>query len=395
MGSRTLFSLRVIRCPACHARLPVEGGETMVTCEYCDARVQLCARGAAPRPAKPQPATRPAQVDAPSVPPPTHTATPHYSGFAWVVLLVPLLSTLGVATSVFMSLGIEIPWDDLRELVYHRSEPEVPKTPDSRDTVRSEGALATVPPEADERGEDEEEEDQEEDVGRVGRFFSTLSERAEQAETKNAKPKPNRPRAAPTPGQPTGPILSVAEAKKQLEPEILKCLKAAGVHRVTARMGNKSVGGVSVLEVSSAPRPRVDGAIASKFHATKLGRCMNEAGQGVRTEAFGGNYIIVDVRNADVPDPLGDLPVRPSSEALDAALAPLDGEVKACAKRHGEAGRSTRIRVRIDGPSGKVLSVDATRTKKAFERCVEPLYKKTTMPRSRTETFDHHYDITL
>lgn len=384
MGSRTLFSLKVIRCPACHARLPVQGGETVVKCEYCDARVQLSG-ASPPKPKRPAPVFEPAP---PIEQPTTHVATPHYSGFAWIMLLVPFLSTAGVVVSLLMSTGVAVPWDDLLGHLQTRPEPEVVERAEEGGADRSDqGELMTLPP--DEETLDEVVEDDE--PGRVGRLFAQLSERAEEADPKD-QPRPTRTRSSPK--QPEGPVLSVAEAKKQLEPDILKCLKAAKVHRVTARMGNKTVGGVAILGSASVAKPRVDGKVV-KLATTALGRCMNEAGKTVRTSAFGGNYIIVDVRNPDVRDPLGDLPEQPPREALVAAVTALDDQVKTCAKTHGQQGRRTGIRLRIDGPSGKLLSANASHTSKAFSRCVETLYRGIGFPKTQRPEVEYHHNLTL
>lgn len=380
MGSRSLFALRVLRCPGCHARLPVQGGETMLTCEYCDARVQLS--GKKPPAAVPGSGSRT-----------THVATTHYSGVAWVIFAVPLLGILGVAISIFVLAGASAPSgeptrsaDAVVQPVEASEVEEVPVEPEPDEPV-------TTPTHRDEEtvGDDGE-------PGRVGRLFDQLEEQAEaarreKAPTRNDDPHPGA--ARPTrPKEPEGPVISVAQAKEQLEPEVRKCLEAAGAHHVSARMGNEKVGGVSILTSARVAKPRVDGVVVA-LPKTKLGRCMNDAGRSIRTRAFGGNYIIIDVRNQAVPDPLRDLPAEASREALAAAVTPLEPAVRACAHKHEEEGREESIRLRIDGPSGKLISVDTTYTGRAFERCIEPVYRGASYPKVQTHVVKHHHKVQL
>jgi hypothetical protein len=403
MGSRTLFALRVIRCPACHARLPVEGGELVVKCEYCDAHVQLAGSGPKKKkkkqPAQPQP---PPAVAAPVADAPTtHTAQPHYSGFAWVVFLVPLLSVLGVAVSVFLSAGLQ--WGDL-EMLWHdlTNQREAPtESVAAPERVERSDAPDEAGETGDETASDEEELDEDE-PGRVGRFFDRLSERAEQTEQAEAEAAAARARArarqraAATPAEPQGPVLSVAEAKAALEPKVRACMQAANVHHVTARMGNAAVGGVSILTSANVFTPRVDGAEVRRLPSTPLGQCMNEAGKQVRTRAFKSNYVIIDVRNPSVPNPLGDLPQSPGPDALAAAVSALDAQVQACAKQHGEEGRgSTPIRIRVDGPTGKLMWARPLYTGNAFNRCAEAVYRKGEYPKAQRHWYDHTHHVGL
>jgi hypothetical protein len=274
-----LFSLRVIRCPACHARLSVQGDESILQCEYCDAHVQL-AGVEAKKKKKKQQQSRPAASQAPvppvGPPPASHVAQPHYSGFAWVVFLIPLMSIAGVAVSVFMSAGLS--WGDV-ELWWHEhvqpgtayervAQPE----PEPEARVRGDGALDEQ--ETDDEETDDESADEDDEPGRVGRLFTELAQRAEEAEAKKNAPRTTRRRPA-TPKEPEGPVLTVAQAKSELGPKVLECMKAAKAHHVAARMGNSKVGGVSIITSAGRAAPaRVDGTVV-KLATTALGRCIN------------------------------------------------------------------------------------------------------------------------
>jgi hypothetical protein len=228
----------------------------------------------------------------------------------------------------------------------------------------------------------------------VGRLFSTLAERAEEAEAADDRAAARRRARAAKPKAPEGPVLTVSEAKAELVPMVLECLKAAKVHHVTAHMGNSKEGGVSILTSARVSKPRIDGKEV-KLHTTALGRCMNEAGKKVRTRAFGGNYIIIDVRNPGVPDPLGHLPRTIPRDVLAEAVSALDAEVRACAKKHGEEGRETGIRLRIDGPTGKLVWARPVYTSKAFNACAEALYRKIAFPKAQSHVVEYHHNIRL
>jgi eukaryotic-like serine/threonine-protein kinase len=197
------------------------------------------------------------------------------------------------------------------------------------------------------------------------------------------------PRArVPVPKAPEGPLLTVSQAKKQLEPEVLKCLKAAGVHYVNTRMGNKVEGGVSIRTETWVPKSRVDGVVVS-LPKTSLGRCINDAGRTVRTIAFKQNYVLIDVRNPDVSDPLGHLPSQPPRAEITALLAPRDDDVRACARKHNHGDTKIHIRLRVDGPSGKLSTARVNHAAKALDTCIEKLYRPISFPRARSFTYEH------
>jgi hypothetical protein len=405
MGSRTLFALRVIRCPACHARLPVQGADSVVRCEYCDAHVQLGGSGPKKKKKKQQHGHQPVAPSphAPSVAEaPTHVAQPHYSGCAWIVFIIPLLSVVGVGISVFASMGlqwgdVEMLWHDLTGSPSGTREPAGSPEPLAQDQDRAPQAGS----ETDEDAEETDEIEEEAEPGRVGRLFSNLADRAEQAEAeaaaekKRAAARQRRRAATPSEPEPSGPLLSVSEAKTKLEPAVLECMKTAGVHHVTARMGNAKEGGVSILMSASAPRPRVDGAQVN-LPSTALGRCMNAAGARVRTQAFKGNYVIIDVRNPAAQNPLRHLPREPAYDEIRAVVKSFDVRVHACAREHGDQGRRrTPIRLRFDGPTGKLVSVSPMHTSKGFNACVEAVYREGAYPKTQQHVVELQYVISL
>jgi hypothetical protein len=376
----------------------VQGDESILQCEYCDAHVQL-AGVEAKKKKKPQ-QSRPAASQAPVPPfgpPPTcHVAQPHYSGFAWVVFLIPLMSIAGVAVSVFMSAGLS--WGDVELWWYEHVQPgtayERVAQPEAEAEARVQDDEALDEQETDGEETDGEPEDEDDEPGRVGRLFTELAQRAEEAEAQKNAPRTTRRRPA-APKEPEGPLLTVAQAKSELEPKVLECMKTAKVHHVAARMGNSKVGGVSIITSAGRAAPtRVDGIVV-KLATTALGRCINEAGKQVRTQAFGGNTIIIDVRNPAVPNPLGHLPQTPARDALEAAVTALEPELKGCAKKHGEEGKETVITLRIDGPTGKLLSARPVHTKNAFNRCAEAVYGKASFPKAQRHVIDYAHRIRL
>ncbi|MBC8070729.1 MAG: hypothetical protein IAG13_20530, partial [Deltaproteobacteria bacterium] len=99
MASPSIFSMRVVRCPACGARLPVQTHLAMLRCEYCDARVEL------ERMPPQQPSLQ--QPGPPRMPgPPVHVARPQYSRFALIVLLLPVLLAGAGAFTAFRAVQL-------------------------------------------------------------------------------------------------------------------------------------------------------------------------------------------------------------------------------------------------------------------------------------------------
>jgi len=327
----------------------------MVVCEYCAARVQIV-RGA--RPAAPPPSSSPQP----------HTAVPHWSGFAWVVVLVMVLVAAGASFAFVALTPRAAPEPSVAPAVSHERAAVALGDPVDPPTVTP--AIAD-PPQA-ERAED-----------------SGGSEVADDPEP------PGHPssaaRKSKAPEAPAGPTVSVSEAKKQLEPKVLACMRQTKTHALLAYMGNKTVGPVSVLPDS---RTRVDG-LKKKVAGSALGRCMNEAGKSVRTRAFKSNYIILNLRNETAPNPLAGLPAKADRKAVASIVASLDDAVLACARKHGEEGLREVFYVKIDGPTGKVVSARGAYGSKKFRSCAEPLYRKLTFPKVQEHQVEHTHQLQM
>ena len=119
MPSRFALSLRVLRCPGCHASLPVGGKQDVLVCEYCDAHVQVIRSKPAPAPPPPPPRQAPAPPREVHI----YKAAPHYSGCAWIVFLFVLL---GIGGAVVFALGLAPP--ELVEVLTGTPEPPPPRT---------------------------------------------------------------------------------------------------------------------------------------------------------------------------------------------------------------------------------------------------------------------------
>jgi hypothetical protein len=344
MPGRFVLSLRVLRCPACDATVPVRGTETVVVCEYCNAHLQVVR---AREPASPSP---PAAV---AVAAPQHVATPHYSGCAWVFLIVILLVAGGVAYALHVvgGLGTEIV-----EAFSSSTRAPAESTPPSTDVVV--GDARETPPAG----------------GPASVHVEPPSEEAAPPAAGDDPPAAVEPEPARGGGgskrpEPSGPVISVSEAGAQLEPKVLACMRQARVHSILAYMGNKTVGPVSVLSDS---RTRVDGRL-KQVGGTALGRCMNDAGRTVRTRATKSNYVRFELTNNKVPDPLAKLPAKADRGAIVAKLDGVKPKIDACARKHDQVGKAEVFYLKIDGPSGKVLSARGSYGSKAFRRCAEPI----------------------
>jgi hypothetical protein len=356
MASRSIFHMRVIRCPSCGASLPVQGREPQVTCDYCDARVEIV-RGSATPPPQPRTGT------------PKHRANAHYSAFAWIMFSAVFFVGI-TAVVTFAVLGTHI------GEVSGQSDATA-TTPSRAEVIPSDEPMpvATPQPPPSEPTDAPSPDDPEPKTDDGGSDIA---------------PKPAR-RAKPKPPKPTGPLISKAEAAKQLEPKILACMRKHKTHSLLAWMGNKNLGGVSVLK---SPQPRVDGARV-KLASTALGRCINDAGKSVNTRANKSNYIRFDLKNASVPDPLARLPAKADRKAIRAIIESADPKVLECAKKHGEVGTREVFYLTIDGPSGRVISARASYRSRAFKRCAVPHYKKLVFPKVREHEVKFTHDLRM
>jgi DNA-directed RNA polymerase subunit RPC12/RpoP len=353
MAAGSIFSLRTIQCPACGARLPVDGRALVVACEYCDARVEVQRRSSAPAPS-PRPSPGPQR----------HVAQPHYSGFAWAVLIVPIAVVGYGAFALFLA----------RE--DHQASPAPSATATARPvptpTPQIEPAIEPppIPPPSD----------------------PPPSETPAVVETKVDLP----PASTTAPRKSAGkspasdlPVITVGQARAQLEPKVRACMQKAKAHHLVAYMGNKTSGAVKLLPDS---RTRVDGAKVS-LAKTSLGRCIDEAGKTVHTAAFKSNYVALDVRNDGVPDPLAHLPKTADMAGVKAKIASFDDAVKACARKHGVEGSRAVFTFKMDGPSGKVTSVGSTYLSKSFRACATAIYEKATFPKVRQSSYGLTYSL--
>jgi hypothetical protein len=315
----------------------------MIACEYCDARVEVGRRAATKT-------TAPAR----------HVAAPHYSGFAWGLLLFAVVTVAGGAF-VFVAAS--------------PTSTEAPVT--AADATEARPAV----------------------VAEVQPVASPATPARPAAEPEPA-PTPEEPSpapvVAPTPKTPaahagTGPVISVAQAKAQLEPKVLACMRANRTYSLLAYMGNNGVGAVTVLSDS---RTRVDGRTA-KVAGTKLGRCMNEAGKSVRTRANKSNYVRFELRNAAVPDPLAGLPAKADRKAVAATIVAKNPDIVACARKHGEEGSREVFYFKIDGPTGKVTSVRGSYRSRAFRSCAEAIYRKLSFAKVQEPETKYTHDLQM
>lgn len=339
MASRSIFSLRVARCPACHARLPVRGNEPVVVCEYCDARVELVRRA----PPTHGPASTPRRTVAQS----------HYSGFAWAIVLGATVCGIGAYLALIGALSFAEP----------SAQGVLEPTASSSQSGPTREAVVAQPAEGPTQS------------SRSPSSFP-VSEQPPPRGSSSGQAPPEDPQKAKAPRpkpvqQPSGPVDTVAQAKQKLEPKVLACMRKTKTHALLAYMGNTSVGPVSLLRDS---RTRVDG-LRAKLAGTSLGRCIDEAGASVRTRAFKSNYVRFELRNDAAPDPLASLPAKADREAIGSTIESRDPKVHACAATHGQQGAHEVFYFAIDGPTGKVLSVRGSYGSKKFRRCAEAVYR--------------------
>lgn len=355
MAGTTIFSLRVLSCPSCSATLPVHGDEGLVVCEYCDARVQVSRT-------KGTTTVSPAETMKP-----VYTAAPHASTFAWVLAgMVVSLGVSGVMVAVLTGASeSEGPDASVPPAIIEAALPQTEPLAESPTPLELPTPSASPVPEPTpldvESGESEPVE--------AGTGAASVDPPTKK---KSTTPSPALP-------APTGPVLSSGDARGALEPAILDCMRAQGVHDILAYMGNSTVGPVKVLGDS---RSRVDG-VQAKIKGTTLGKCMDKAGAAVRVRAFKSDYVRFALVNDAVPDPLAALPAKADRDEVDRIIASADPEVLQCAVKHGEEGGKEVFYFVIDGPSGKPSSVRASYLSKGFKKCAEAIYGKLSFPKVR------------
>jgi hypothetical protein len=363
VAGRTIFNLRVHRCPSCTATLAVEPGATLVVCEYCDAHVQI-ARSKSEPPPKPEPTY---------VPDPEHplvVSEPKVSAFGWVVF--SLVLTLGLGGGIFALVAHQLERagvTDLLAMVTKQAKPLI-----TSGQIEGTAIPATTPdPPAKKKTKRSSKSKRKKKASKPSTAAEGAKpEKAPKTKSKKVIRKPKLP-------EPTGPVLSVSDAEAALKPKVLTCMRELGVHDIMAYMGNSKVGAVSVLARSGS---RVDGVRAS-IKGTALGKCMDRAGATLRSRAFKSNYLRFQLVNDAVPDPLGDLPAKADRAEFERIIATADPKILECAKKHGEEGAKEVFYFVIDGPSGKPRRVDASYRSKGFKRCAEPIYKKLSFPKVR------------
>lgn len=315
----------------------------MVVCEYCDARVELVRRAAVP-------AARPSS-------PHRHVASSHFSVFAWVLFVMVLVTGVGGLVAFVTAGGI------LASVLQSFEGAPAPAEPPEHAAVVPGDRVPSTPvvvPAASPEPHVE--------------AADVVTEPASPASPASPETPAVVSKKTSTPKAPTGPVITVAEAKAQLEPKVLACMRSTGTHSILAYMGNKDVGPVSVL---SDARTRVDG-LRTKLGPTKLGRCMNDAGKSVRTRATKSSYVRFQLTNKAVPDPLAGLPAKSNRKAIEAVVAAVEPAILACARKHGEEGSREVFYFRIDGPTGKIISVRASHGSRKFRSCAEAVYGKLT-----------------
>lgn len=237
-----------MRCPACNAGLPVDGRTAVVTCLYCDARVEVDGHAARH----------------PGSPP----AVPRRSGalWSWLVFLIVLTVSGGMAAFQFLR-AQAIATTTASPTPVTTATPTAQHVTTSRDIV---SAPRNAPP------------------APTPELEAPAADPPSAAEHE-AAPKPKR---AAKPPAPAGPTITVDEARKLIEPKARACMQQANAHRLLAYMGNAKAGPVKVLPDS---RTQVDGKKVA-LAKTPLGRCLNAAGAHVNTSAFRSNYVRLDVR---------------------------------------------------------------------------------------------------
>jgi hypothetical protein len=186
---------------------------------------------------------------------------------------------------------------------------------------------------------------------------------------------------------PTGPIVTKKEAEEILRPQVLACMKQAGVHYLITRLGNERRG-ANVPALGLTGTSIVDYKPTPGFATTPLGRCVARAGSAVRAPAYSGNYIYFGLRDDSIADPLADAPARLDTKAAKQALEALDDEARDCTRRSpsgSRPGESVSVLVYFGGASGEVTKVEPYYVdhRSAYGSCLAAVYRKATVGKFR------------
>ncbi len=339
VASSSSSGTHVRRCPACNARLPIVAGATLVVCEYCDARVEL---GRGVRTVVPGRQVAPARQSS-----------------AWIVVVPIAVVLVGGATAASA-------WLRAQQIASSTQVTDAPAAVRAPAPVALHAPTPTPTPTP------------------APTLTPTPTPTPTPAHTHTG---PRKPRVE----LPSGPVITVEEARKQLEPKVRACMGKAGAHHLLAYMGNSTSGPVKLLSDS---RTSVDGKKLA-LAKTSLGKCIDAAGAAVHTAAFKSNYVRLDVRNDDVPDPLGSLPASADMAAVREVLRSSDAAVKACARKHGALGTRDSFRIEIDGPAGKPTLVQSHHDSSGYRRCAEAIYAKARFAKVKASSYSVSYSIEL
>ncbi len=96
-----------------------------------------------------------------------------------------------------------------------------------------------------------------------------------------------------------------------------------------------------------------------------------------------------------MPNPLAKLPPKFDRKVLRSTIEAADPRVHACASKHGQQGAREVFYFRLDGPSGKVLSVRASYGPKGFRKCAEAVYRGLAFTRVQESEIKYTHHIQL
>ncbi len=341
-------------CRNCGASLTIGEHETQVTCPYCQKVNGM-----------------PGRVPQPAPPPPRQVVVPRAAAPPAGGRIVVLVAVVGMVVA-----GMVVSFVARTSSRVTTPTPAVAPVALRDDLAAERQALARARAEAEAQIEAARSE-----AAQVAMVAAIDAGAAAPA----AEPRPAK-RAAPKVPDYTGPVLSKADAQKALEPELLSCMKQAGVYYLITRLGNDRKGS-SVPPLHLTGTSVVDYVPTPGFAKTSLGQCVARAGAAVHAPAYRGNYIYFGLHNDAVADPLAGAPNELNQAKAKRALSALDDEARDCVTSHPEGsrpGERVTLLATFQGVTGRVSKVELLYVdrKSPYARCVAGVYGK-----ASTETF--------
>lgn len=185
-------------------------------------------------------------------------------------------------------------------------------------------------------------------------------------------------------------VVSHSEAKKVLTTQFMSCMKEFNIYNFWIRLG---AGEYNAKKTGPLPPLMTRYMVTINYqdadlNASQFGGCVTGAMAGIRTRAYGGNYLYFNIDNKSAPDPLSGAPKKLDSREATKRLSAVDGEARDCAERYPEQaqpGATLIFGIHFRGFTGKVTKVNPVYigADSDYSKCLQNTYSQVAVPRFR------------